>query len=136
MTELTKTISLELLKATLNTLPDGVLLVNQQRKVIYFNDTFTKMWRIPNTVLHRGSSQEMVIFVRDQVEDAELFFSQVELLYGSEDSSRDELKLKDGRTLLRRSVHFELGELDKARIWIFSDIKTEGSSGSFSLLAI
>ena len=106
----------------LNCLPDGVLIVDDTREVIYQNARFSKMWGIPDEVLLTRNSAELIRFVVGQLENPHEFISVVEALYDSEESSQDTLKFKDGRTFLRRSEPCMCHCVSRGRVWIFSDI--------------
>jgi diguanylate cyclase (GGDEF)-like protein len=64
----------------------------------------------------------MLQFVRDQVADPEQFIREVERINPTTETSEDEVVLKDGRVLSRRSVPFEEDGASAARIWIFTDV--------------
>ncbi len=113
------TIKAELFKLTLDSLPDGILLVDSNRRVIYSNDSFREMWRIPSDVLRSGKSMTLIGFVKNQVEDSDLFVSKVEHLYCSTESYQDEIRFKDGRIFRRRSESFHDETIGNTRIWIF-----------------
>jgi PAS domain-containing protein len=49
-------------KKTLDNLPDGVVLVDANQVILYFNPAFAKMWRIPTHLL--GLSDRNAIFSR------------------------------------------------------------------------
>lgn len=111
-----------LLERTLDTLPDGILLVDGERRVVYCNDTFVEMWGIPPDVMATGQSRALLGFVLDKLEDPDAFLSEVERLYDSTESSRDEIRLKGERVFARRSAHFQSRDFPAARLWVFTDV--------------
>jgi diguanylate cyclase (GGDEF)-like protein len=64
----------------------------------------------------------MLEFVRSQLVDPVAFVREVERINPTSESSEDELLLKDGRVLSRRSVPFEENGSFEARLWIFTDV--------------
>ncbi|MGB0682393.1 MAG: diguanylate cyclase domain-containing protein [Magnetovibrionaceae bacterium] len=111
-----------LLKATLDALPDGVLIVDGDRQVVYCNETFERMWGIPADLIDEGKSRQLVTFVLEQLQDGLSFARDVERIYRTDQPSRDEVRLKDGRVFVRRSVCFDGFDRSNTRIWIFTDV--------------
>lgn len=117
----------------LDALPDGVLLVNAERKIIYSNSAFARLWNIPGGACGSRDDHETLQMVIDQLVDPDGFLREVERLHQSMDPSEDEIKFKDGRVFSRRSVPFFELDRTNARIWIFSDI-TEAKSATLDHL--
>ena len=113
--------SYSLMRRTLDLLPDGVLIIGRNREVLYFNEAFERLWRIPRGVVEAGD-RAMLEHVLDQLDDPQSFLELVERLYHSPDSSEDELTFNDGRVFNRRSVSLDAGDGGYSRIWIFSDV--------------
>jgi diguanylate cyclase (GGDEF)-like protein len=106
----------------LDALPDGVLLTNAARRVVYANPAFAQHWNIPQNLMAAGDETRMLQFVQDQLVDPVAFAREVERINPTSETSQDEVHLKDGRVLSRRSVPFEENGHFEARIWIFTDI--------------
>jgi diguanylate cyclase (GGDEF)-like protein len=106
----------------LDALPDGVLLTDANRRVVYCNLAFTKHWNIPAWALAALDEKFLLDFVRDQLVDPAAFLREVERIHPTLEASEDELLLKDGRVLARRSVPFDEGGAFAARLWIFTDV--------------
>lgn len=113
--------SYSLMRRTLDLLPDGVLIIGRNREVLYFNEAFERLWRIPRGVVEAGD-RAMLAHVLDQLDDSQSFLELVERLYHRPDSSEDELTFNDGRVFNRRSVSLDAGDGGYSRIWIFSDV--------------
>lgn len=111
-----------LFERTLDALPDGVLLTSATRRVVYANPAFAKHWNIPAEMLSAGDEPRMLQFVQDQLIDPAAFLDEVERINPTSEASEDEVHLKDGRILSRRSVPFEESGLFAARLWIFTDV--------------
>lgn len=110
-----------LMRRTLDLLPDGVLIIGSNREVLYLNEAFEKLWRIPSTIVQQGD-KAMLSHVLEQLDDPREFIELVERLYHSPEPSEDELTFNDGRVFYRRSVALEAGDGGFSRIWIFSDV--------------
>lgn len=120
-----------LMRRTLDLLPDGVLILGHDRKVLYFNEAFERLWRIPRDVAACGDLA-MLDHVASQLDDPTSFLALVEELDASSEFSEDELTFKDGRVFNRRSAALEDGG-GYSRIWIFSDV-TEAWSARVDVL--
>src|SRR4029077_5733651 len=73
--------SLSLLRATLESTADGVLVVDNLGKITTFNQQFAEMWRIPPKVLVSGSDDEALSHVLDQLKEPDRFRAKVRELY-------------------------------------------------------
>lgn len=117
----------------LDALPDGVLLVNADRRIIYSNSAFACIWNIPGGPQGSRDDRETLQRVTDQLVDPHEFIREVERLQHSPETSEGEINFKDGRVVSRRSVPFQEPDGSCARIWIFSDV-TEARSASLDHL--
>lgn len=111
-----------LFESALDAMPDGVLLISGERRVIYANPAFVRHWRIPPALLDSWDEAKMLRHASEQLVDPQSFLREVELLHATDRSFQDELNFRDGRILSRRSVPFLVGERFQARIWIFTDV--------------
>jgi len=113
-----------LLEAQSETSIDGILAVDDQGKSILFNTRFGAMWNIPREVLDTRDDGRMLHRVLEQLSDPDEFLAKVRDLYARRDErSRDEVSLKDGRTLDRYSSPLvDIGGTYFGRIWFFRDI--------------
>jgi two-component system, NtrC family, sensor kinase len=103
---------------------DGILFVDEHRNTLFFNQLFLQYWQIPEAVAARSDDQALLAFILDQLEQPETYLALVEYLYQHPDEiSSDEIALKGGRILERRSVGVlsPKGEY-YGRIWYFRDI--------------
>ena len=117
----------------LDALPDGVLLVNAERQVVFMNPAFKRLWKMPEDVAVPREDSRNLQFVMDQLSDAPGFRREVERLHTTLEISQDEIALKDGRIISRRSLPFEERGGPGARIWIFTDI-TEAKNATIDHL--
>lgn len=117
----------------LDALPDGVLLINAERKMVYANPAFMRLWAIPEDLLSARDDNRMLEYVMNQLVDPEEFRTEVERLHPTIEASQDEIFFKDGRIFSRRSLPFQENDSLSARIWIFTDI-TEARSASIDYL--
>ncbi|MEK6599385.1 MAG: EAL domain-containing protein, partial [Deltaproteobacteria bacterium] len=115
--------SLSLLRATLESTADGILVVNNEGKMVGLNQRFVDMWRIPESIVASKDDDQALACVLDQLKDPEVFLGKVRELYLQPDAkSYDVLEFKDGRFFERYSLPQRTGERNVGRVWSFRDI--------------
>ncbi len=112
----------ELLKATLESTADGILVVGEDGRATHTNARFAEMWRVSADLLERERDQEMFEYVADQLADPDAFLKKVRDLYRSTDESSDTLHFKDGRVFERFSCPLVRAGQISGRVWSFRDI--------------
>jgi len=110
-----------LLRATLDATADGILVIDGEGRVLTANHRFQELWRIPEKLLASGKDDRLLAFVLEQLLDPEAFLSEIRRLYGSRESSIDNLRFKDGRVYERFSAAMEYAGRH-ARVWSFRDV--------------
>lgn len=116
-------LSLSLLRATLDSTADGLLVVDQRGRVTAANRRFSELWRVPERP-HRGDDdQGLIEAVIDQLEDPGAFHARIQELYAQpEAESFDVLRFHDGRVFERLSRPQRLGAEVVGRVWSFRDV--------------
>jgi PAS domain S-box-containing protein len=103
---------------------DGILVVSTEGKITSFNQRFVEMWQIPEEVIATRSDEAALQAVLDKLIDPQEFLARVAHLYEhTDEESRDEILLKDGRTFDRYSAPVK-GKDDTyhGRVWYFRDV--------------
>ena len=103
---------------------DGILIVDEESRIISHNRRFVEMWNIPPELIAGKDDEPVLKFVTDQIADSKSFHERVQHLYEHRrESSRDEITMKDGRVFDRFSAPM-WGEGDRyyGRVWYFRDI--------------
>ena len=120
-----------LLRATLESTADGILVVDRTGRAIGFNRRFAEMWQIPDEILSRGDDAEMITHVLAQVRDPEAFQERIRALYAvPDDESRDFITFRDGRTYERYSRPQRLDDQIVGRVWSFRDMSAQRQAES------
>jgi diguanylate cyclase (GGDEF)-like protein/PAS domain S-box-containing protein len=111
-----------ILKATIESTADGILVVNNAGQVVYPNERFAAMWRIPPALLETHDDDTLLAFVLDQLLDPDAFIAKVRELYQSSRESLDSLYFKDDRVFERYSRPLMLDRQVAGRVWSFRDV--------------
>src|SRR6185295_8082503 len=115
--------SLSLLRATLESTADGVLVVDNLGKITTYNQQFAEMWRLSPQVLASGNDEDALNFVLDQVKDPDQFRGRVQALYSHPgQESFDTIEFKDGRIFERYSRPQLVEGQTIGRVWSFRDV--------------
>jgi len=112
----------EILRSTLESTADGILVVDEDGHVTHTNSRFADMWGIPQDLIEKRDDQKLIDYVLSQLKDPAAFLSKVDQLYKSASESFDTLFFKDERIFERFSgplIH--AGEI-KGRVWSFRDV--------------
>jgi PAS domain S-box-containing protein len=120
--ELTAAESQDLLRATLESTDDAILVVNREGSVTHANAKFAEFWKIPNELMSAQDDDLLLAHVLDQLVDPDAFLAKVMELYESSDRSLDVLNFKDGRTFERYSCPLVRHGRNEGRVWSFRDI--------------
>lgn len=113
---------------------DGILIVDENKKIISLNRRYLEIWRLPNEMTGRGYEEQIFKNVKAAVADPDNYVSRVYYLYDHKaDVSRDEILLKDGR-ILDRYTSPMIGDDGTyyGRVWYFRDI-TESKNAQTEL---
>ncbi|MEH1939764.1 MAG: PAS domain S-box protein [Nostoc sp.] len=112
-----------ILKAQQEASIDGILVVDENGQIVSYNQRFCQLWQIPETFVNTND-RRLLELALDKLEQPQEFLAKVEYLYAHPDQiSRDEIRLKDGRTLDRYSASVRSPTEDYyGRIWYFRDI--------------
>jgi len=119
--ELERTVSL--LRGTLESTADGILVVNNEGKIESFNQRFIDLWGIPESIIASRDDNRALEFVLQQLKNPDEFLGKVRDLYSDPDAeSFDVLEFNDGRYFERYSRPQKIGERSVGRVWSFRDI--------------
>jgi PAS domain S-box-containing protein len=112
----------ELLRGTIESTADGILVVNEKGQVICTNERFVQLWRIPEELIKKREDKKLLDFVLDQLKEPKAFLSKVQALYKTSDEDFDVLNFKDGRVFERFSSPLIRDGQIAGRVWSFRDI--------------
>ena len=110
------------LQGILHSTADGILAVSIENKVIFANERFAEMWKIPQEIIASKDDAVLLQFVLGQLVDPQDFLLKVQELYKSKESSFDTLYFKDGRVFERVSLPLIQDDDLRGRVWSFRDV--------------
>ena len=118
--------SLSLLRATLESTADGILVVGLDGKILSFNQKLADMWDIPSELFASGDDNLAISAALEKLVNPEDFVAKVTELYRHpEEASYDVLELKDGRTFERYSQPQRIDDIPVGRVWSFRDVTAQ-----------
>jgi diguanylate cyclase (GGDEF)-like protein/PAS domain S-box-containing protein len=104
--------------------PDAILIVDQNGRIVTYNQHFIDLWQIPSAMVEARIDEPVLAAVVAHMRDTDAFLARVKYLYDHpEEASSERLDLKDGRIVDRhtRSLYGS-GSKYLGRIWFFRDI--------------
>ena len=113
-----------LLEAQQESMPDGVLVVDEDEEILSWNSRFRELWGLSSEMLERAHGDDLFEHIRDQVADPETFADRIiHLIENPTETSHDEIVLDDGRIIEVYStpVQGETGH-QYGRLWLTRDI--------------
>jgi diguanylate cyclase (GGDEF)-like protein/PAS domain S-box-containing protein len=110
------------LQGILRSTTDGILAVGTENQVLFANERFAEIWRIPQEVMASKEDAVLLQYILDQLSDPQGFLRKVQELYRSAEESFDTLDFKDGRVFERLSRPLMQGVELRGRVWSFRDI--------------
>ncbi|GBF78904.1 PAS domain-containing protein [Aphanothece sacrum FPU1] len=113
-----------ILKAQLEASIDGISIVDENRKIVSYNQRICELWHIPVEIVETRDDYQFMEWIMSNLVDSEAFCAKVESLYENPGTtSIDEVILKDGHIFdcYSASVRSPLGT-HYGRIWYFRNI--------------
>src|SRR5271157_97751 len=115
--------SLAMMRATLESTTDGILVTDGGARVTDFNQKYQEMWRLPQELLNSGDHQQLLDFCGRQFADRRQYFARIDDIYSSSPlESYDLLELADGMVFERFSRIQVVDGRNVGRVWSFRDI--------------
>ncbi len=115
--------SLAMMRATLESTADAILVVNAEGRIETYNRNFATMWRLREEPAGPPDEARLLRTVLDQLVAPEEFLASVRDLYArSEQEVFDVLHCKDGRVVERYSRPQIVVHRPAGRVWSFRDI--------------
>jgi signal transduction histidine kinase/ActR/RegA family two-component response regulator len=118
--------SLAMVRATLESTWDGILVTDERGHVTGFNEKFVEMWQIPRATMEARQHRAILEVVGGYFAARGQFADRVDAIYAaSPDESFDVLELADGRVFERYSRTQVVDGRNVGRVWSFRDISEQ-----------
>jgi PAS domain S-box-containing protein len=115
--------SLSMMRATLESTSDGILVTDGRGKITGFNEKYIEMWRIPREIVEARDEGRLREIAGRQVNDPGRFIARIrEIEAAGLPESYDVLEFGDGRVFERYSKLQMIESLSVGRVWSFRDV--------------
>jgi len=114
--------ALVIMRATLESTTDAILVTDEKVKIIDFNEKYLEMWKIPREVLESSTVREVLELVSQSFANPQQFIDRIEEIVRLGRESFDTLELKDRRILERHSKVLIVEGERAGRVWSFRDV--------------
>ena len=119
-------LSYAVLRATLESASEGILVVDAHRAVVAVNRRYAEMMRVPDHVIASRDHDRIVAESMKQLPDPVVVRARIEAIHATHDTFRDELVLIDGRIIDRYSAPVRRPDgANVGRVTFFRDITAE-----------
>jgi len=115
--------TLSVLSATIESTPDGILVVDNNRNISVYNKIFEEMWQIPDSVLRLRDERVILKEQASRVQNPDHFCSRIAEIYQNPElDSFDVIELADNRILERTSRPQRIEYTIVGRVFSFRDV--------------
>jgi len=116
-------LTVSVLQSTLESTADGILVVDDDGRIVSHNRRFEEMWRLSAQQIAASDSPALIAHVQDQLVNPDAFVAGIRQRYADPESdSFDILNFKDGRILERYSLPLRVDGHVVGRVWSFRDV--------------
>jgi PAS domain S-box-containing protein len=114
--------ALVIMRATLESTSDAILVTDEKVKVTDFNEKYLAMWNIQREILEQEPLGKVGEMASQSFADPQRFLARIEEIATTGQESFDVLELKDGRILERSSKVLTVEGQVAGRVWSFRDV--------------
>jgi PAS domain S-box-containing protein len=125
--------SLSMMRATLESTTDGILVTGGCEKITGFNEKYVEMWRMPRQIVEAREAGPLRKIASQQFNDPEAFIARIHEIEASGlPESYDVLEFADGRFFERYSKLQSIENRSVGRVWSFRDVTERNQAGLIS----
>lgn len=115
--------SLSITRGTLESSIDGILVINNEDKLLDFNSKFVEMWDIPENILAYKNGTLLLTYIADKLKNPEDFNESVNKLKEHQNLTKSiKIFSKDNKTIEQYSQPYTLNNEVAGRVWSFRDV--------------
>jgi two-component system, sensor histidine kinase and response regulator len=114
--------ALMIMRATLESTTDGILVTDDHLEVIDSNAKYMDIWKIPPELMKASAPKKVREFASQRFTDPRRFVARIEEIGATDLESFDLLEPKDGRIFERYSKVLTVEGKRAGRVWSFRDV--------------
>lgn len=115
--------SLSLMRATLESSADGVLIVDNDKKITDYNSKFQDMWQLPQTILEGRDFKVFQEYLVSNIDNQDEYIAKIKKLEKiPNEVISGNIRFKNGKVFEYYSQVYTLNEIMIGRVWSFRDI--------------
>ena len=114
--------TLVVMRATLESTVDGILVTDDQGKITGFNQRYIDIWKVPGELVQGSPASHLWELASHNFVDPQRFIVRVDEIIASAKESCDLLELKDGLIFERYSKVLPVDGQSGGRVWSFRDV--------------
>jgi two-component system, cell cycle sensor histidine kinase and response regulator CckA len=115
-----------LLQATIDAVPDGVVVVGLDGRILAYNRRLLDLWSLTPEQLAGGASDEVLLRVASRAKQPDEFVATIRRLRGDPNTSGDDIiEFADGRIVRRFWAPQRIDTRVAGRVWSYRDITQE-----------
>ncbi len=111
-----------ILKSTIESISDTILVVDEKGKVTHYNSSFKKLFDLPESLLQNNDDQILINKAKSKLKDPDSFAKKIIEIYKTKEITEDILEFIDGRIIERLSFPLHKDSPVNGRVWLFRDI--------------
>lgn len=112
----------EVLRATLESTLEGILVIDASGNISHYNDRFSHIFSIPAKVLDSNKDSVLLNYIIDKLSSPDHFLTRIKHINATSDIATDRLRLKDGRIIDRFTTPLIRAQRERGRVWCFNDV--------------
>lgn len=112
----------DLLRGTLESTADGILVIDEKGRLSHVNNRFAKIWNVPEEIYQQQNDQKLFEHIGCMLENSSVFLDKLQASSPDNQNSSDILHLKEGKILEVYSQPLIREGRFAGRVWSFHDI--------------
>ncbi len=112
----------DLLRGTLESTADGILVIDEKGRISHVNNRFVKIWNVPEEIYKQENDQKLFEHIGCLLENSSVFLDKLRASCPDNQSSSDILHLKEGKILEVSSLPLIREGRFAGQVWSFHDI--------------
>jgi len=112
----------DLLRGTLESTADGILVIDEKGRISHVNKPFVKIWNVPEEISKQENDQKLFEHIGYLLENSSVFLDKLQASCPDNQNSSDILHLKEGKILEVSSLPLIREGKFAGQVWSFHDI--------------